>query len=851
MSWWNRITRALVSDRRMNQRIDDEMGFHIEMRTQENIAAGMSPEAAVRAARLSFGNRAVQAEETRDTRTVLWLETAWRDVRFGVRSLWRRPGLWVTAVLSLGLGVGATTTVFSLLDAVAFKRLPFPDLDRLFVVEERKDGERIGGNPLRMRDYAAQVGSFAAVAGYFGENAVVTGRGEPQRVEVRRTFGAYFEVFGPTPASGRAFSAAERGGEPVLVARERTAVGWFGSAAAALGQSVTLDGIGYTIIGVVPNSAEPVAIEAWTPASSGLQAGPRRGSYLFTVAKLNRDTKIETASAELAAVLATLGREYPETDAGREARLVPLQADLVREARSAGLVVLGIAASVLLIACLNVASLLLARTAERRRESALRAALGAGTRSLVRLYLTESVVLAFVGGLFGVALAAIAVPVIRSLDLPFDLPRLAEAAVDGRALFFALGLVTVSAMVFGTLPAVRASKGALVPSLNRAAPRGRVRDLIVVGQAALALVILVAAATMLDGFLRLRRASFGFSTNQVVTAKINLSWNSEGAALADFRTRALEGLGAIPGVRAVGVADRLPLEGGTQSGPVQVSGRTLSPELRVKRVSLRAVSAGYFTVMGIPILSGRTLGDRGTAVVNQQFATVFLGEQPLGQRVTVAGDNVVEVVGVVPGVRQWAADEQIMPEVFIRADQTYWPLLAFVLQTDAPLSSIGPAIRARISEVNPTQIVDEIKTMDEQLGVVARTPRVLAWLLSAFAVVALALVAIGLYGVLSGYVSNRIAEIGLRIALGATPLGLVGRITGRGLRLAVIGVVAGVATSLLFGGALAQLPVSLRTNDPALLAAVAALFLVIAAVASWVPAWRAARVDPASVLRHD
>ncbi len=851
MSWWNRIARALIGDRRMNQRIDDEMSFHLEMRTKENIANGMSPEAAARAARLSFGNQALQADETRDARTVLWLETVWRDVRFGVRSLWRRPGLWVTAVLSLGLGVGATTTVFSLLDAVAFKRLPFPDLDRLYVVEERKDGERSGGNPLRMGDFAAQIGSFAAVAGYFGENAVVTGRGEPARVEVRRTFGAYFEVFGPTPASGRVFAPAERGGEPVLVARERTAERWFGSAAGALGQSVTLDGVGYTIIGIVPNSTEPAAVDAWTPASSGLQAGPRRASYLFTVAKLKQGTKVEAASAELATVLALLGREYPETDAGREARLVPLQADLVREARSAGLVVLGIAGSVLLIACLNVASLLLARTAERRRESALRAALGAGTPSLVRLYLTESVVLAFVGGLFGVALAAIAVPVIRSLDLPFELPRLAEAAIDGRALFFALGLVTVSAMVFGTLPAIRASKGALLPSLNRAAPRGRVRDLIVVGQAALALVILVAAATMLDGFLRLRRASFGFSTNQVVTAKVNLSWNSESAALADFRTRALEGLAAIPGVRTVGVVDRLPLEGGAQSGPVLVSGRTLSPELRVKSVSLRAVSAGYFAVMGIPIVNGRTLGDRGTAVVNQQFATAFLGEQPLGQRVTVAGDNVVEVVGVVPGVRQWATDEQIMPEVFIRADQTYWPLLTFVLKTDAPLSSIGPAIRARITEINPTQIVDEIKTMDQQLGAVARTPQVLAWLLSAFAVVALALVAIGLYGVLSGYVNNRIAEIGLRIALGATPLGLVGRITGRGLRLAVIGVVVGVAASLLFGGALAKLPVSLRTNDPTLLAAVAVLFLVIATVACWVPAWRAARVDPASVLRHD
>ncbi len=469
----------------------------------------------------------------------------------------------------------------------------------------------------------------------------------------------------------------------------------------------------------------------------------------------------------------------------------------------------------------------------------------------MRLYLTESVILAFAGGLLGVGIAVLAVPWIRSMELPFDVPRLAEAAVDGRVLMFALGLAVTSAVVFGTLPAIRAAKGSLVPSLNRAAPRGLARDLIVVGQAALALVILVAAVTMLDGFLRLRRSGFGFETERVMTARINLPWGSDGAALADFRARTLEALAAIPGVRSVGVVDRLPLEGGTQSGPVVVAGRRLSPELAIKSVSIRATSAGYFTTMGIPIVSGRTLGDRGTAVVNEEFARLFLGPEPLGERVTVSGDHQVEVVGVARGVRQWATDEQIMPEVFIRADETYWPLLAFVLQTDAPVAAMTPAIRARVLEIDPKQIIDAIKTMDDQLVGVARTPKILAGLLSAFALVALILVAIGLYGILSGYVNNRIVEIGVRIALGATPLGLVGRVAGRGLRLALIGVAAGIGLSLLFGPVLAEFPVSLRTNEPVLLAFVAVLFLAIAAIASFIPAWRAARVDPATVLRHE
>ena len=851
MSWWRRAVRSLLGDRAMNERIDDEMAFHIEMRTQENLAAGMTPAAAARAARLAFGNRSVQTEETRDARALPWLENLSRDVRFGVRSLWRRPGLWMTGVLSLALGVGATTTAFSLLDAVALKPLPFPELGRLYVVAERKEGEAVGGNPLRMRDYGEQVGSFSAVAGYFGESAIITGPGEPERLDVRRTFGSYFEIFGPTLSSGRVFSVDERAGQPVLVVRERTAVRWFGSAAGALGRTVTVDGTGHTIVGIAGNTGYPADIDAWAPASAGLQAGPRRGSYLFTVAKLAPEATEAQAGAELALVLKRLGREYPETDGDREARLVPLQAQLVGDARTTGLVVLGIAAAVLLIACLNVASLLLARTMARRRESALRAALGAGTRSLVRLYLTESVVLAFAGGLLGVGLAWLAVPLVRSMDLPFQVPRLAEAAIDGRVLLFALGLMVISAAVFGTLPAIRAAKGSLVPSLNRAPPRARARDLIVVGQAALALAILVGAVTMLDGFLRLRGSSFGFDTEGVVTARINLAWGSDGAALADFRARTLEGLAAIPGVQSVGVVDRLPLEGGTQSGPVVVAGRTLAPELAAKSVSIRATSAGYFTTMGIPIVDGRPLGDRGTAVVNEEFARLFLGPEPIGERVTVSGDQQVEVVGVVRGVRQWATDEQIMPEISIRADETYWPLLVFVLKTDAPVAAIAPAIRARVLEIDPKQIIDEIKTMDDQLVGVAETPKILAGLLSAFAAVALILVTIGLYGILSGYVNNRIAEIAVRIALGATPVGLVGRIAGRGLRLALIGVGGGIGLSLLFGRVLAEFPVSLRTNEPGLLAIVAVFFLVIATIACVIPAWRAAWVDPAAVLRNE
>lgn len=851
MSWFTRLGRALGFDRRMNERIDAEMAFHLEMKTAENIAAGMSPQAAARAARLAFGNPTLQAEATREARTVLWLEHLSRDLRVGVRSLRRRPGMALTAILSLALGIGGTTAVFTLLDAVALKPLPYPDLDRIYAIVETVGGETSNGNPLRNRDFAAQVSSFAAVAGYYGETQVLSGRGDPERVRLRLGVGDYLGVFGPNPSLGRGFTPAEQAGEPVLVVRERAATRWFGSAAAAIGQSVVLDQIGYTVIGVAPDEAEPRTVDGWAPAARDVQETSRRAGFLSTAAKLKPGVTAEVAAAELALVQKRLGREYPDTDADRVSQLVGLQDVMVGDLKAGGLVVLGIAGAVLLAACFNVASLLLGRTSERRRESAVRTALGAGTGSLVRLYLGESLLLAIAGGSLGVAIAMIVVPAVRSLDLPIELPRVTTAAVDARTLLFALGLVVVATLVFGTLPALRAARGVGQVPLNRGAPRSLTQDLLVVGQTAVALLLVMAAATLAEGFLRLRRAPLGFVSEGLVTANVDLSWNTPRADLVDFRTRALEALGAIPGVTAVAVVDRLPLSGGSQSGPVSVVGRTLPPDLENSSVSFRAIAGDYFTAMGIPMIQGGPPRDPGSAVATESFARRWLGDRPIGQRVIGRDKQQFLVVGVVPDVRQSVADERPVPAIYIRADDTYWPELAFVVRSAQPVGALAPVLRRRIATLGSDRVVESIRTMDDHLAGAAQSPKLLTWLFGGFAAVALVIVAIGLFGVLSGYVASRTSEMGVRIALGATPTAMMRRVTRRGMLLSVIGIGLGIVASLVSGGVLARFPISLTPNQPVLLVVASLAFLGLSVIVGLVPAVRAARVDPAIVLRHE
>ncbi|MGE0443280.1 MAG: ABC transporter permease [Gemmatimonadales bacterium] len=849
MSVWRRIRNAFRSDPAMDHRIDEEMDFHVEMRAAELEARGVEPAEARRRARIAFGNRTAQAESAREAHLAERLAGLVRNLRFAGRSLSRRPVLVVTAVLSLALGIGANVALFSVLDAVALRPLPIPNLPRIHAIRETKGGEATGGNPLRLADFGEQVSSFQAVTGYYGESPLARGTDGPVRVPVLRVFGDYFGVTGEGPIAGRLFTAAERSGEPVAVLRRAAAIRWFGAADSALGRTLELDGAGYTVVGVVGDGAYPADVDAWLPAGRDLQAGPRAASYLFTAALLAPGRTAADAAAELTLVQARLGRTYPDTDAERTARLEPLQQTLIGETRGTLLLVQSVAAALLLIACLNLAGLLLARSLERRRESAIRSALGAGRGGLIRLYFAESALLGGAGSLAGIGVTALCLRLLRSASLPIDLPRLAEAGLDARALGAAAFLGFLATAVFGTAPAFAAARGSLLPALERSASANRGRSALVTLQAGLALLLLLAAGALL-GAVRGLEPMPGFRAERIVAARIAFGWGTPDATIHQFSTRALESFAAIPGVRAVGLTDRLPLGGGTQSSPVTVVGRDLPPELDLQSVGVRAVSPGYFTALGIPIISGRNLGEPRTAVVNEPFARRWLGDQPLGRRVTYFGDNTVEVVGVVPGIRQSALVADAEPELFINAGETYWPLLNFVLAAGAD-QDLGPAIRERVREIAPEQIVDSVEPLTAALSGATRTPRLISRLFGIFAALAIALVGIGLAGLLASYVGQRTRELGIRLAVGARPGRIASQVAWQGLRLVLIGAAAGAAAWIWVRQALARLPVAIDLDDPVLLGGGLMVLLGIGIAVSLIPAWRGARIDPVTALRTD
>lgn len=850
MSWLRRVRNTFRRPAALDERIDEEMALHLEMRAAELEARGLSAEAARREARRAFGSPSAHADAARDTREVEWLARWLRDLRYAVRNLTRRPGLVATALLSLGLGVGANVAIFTVLDAVALRPLPIPTLDRLYLVSESKAGEPTGGNPLRLRDWREQVTGFAAATGYYGEDLMLAGFGDPVRIPVLRLFGDYLTTFGERPVAGRGFTEVESAGEPVALLRASVAARRFGSPAAAVGRLLTLDGAGYTVVGVLGDRAYPADVDAWLPAGRELQQGPRVASYLEIAALVRTGRTAGDAERELGLVQARLARTYPATDAERTASLVPYSEAKVGAVRSGILIIQGIAAAVLMIACLNLAGLLLARAGERQRESAIRAALGAGRGSLVRLYLAESALIGGAGGVLGLVVAAVAVRFIRLGSWPVALPRVTEAVLDGRAVAAAVAFTVAAVLSFGTAPALAAARGSLLPSLGRTAPRQRVRSAVVAVQAALAVVLLLAAG-VLGASVRRLAADGPVFADRALAVRVNFPWTAPGARVHGFSARALASFAAIPGVRSVGLADRLPLEGGTQSGPVSVPGRALPPEFDTKSVSIRAVSAGYFAAMGLPFVAGATLGDRRTAVVNQEFAAEWLGDAPVGRRIVLQGRDTVSVVGVVPGARQAVAVGAVQPEVFIDARETFWPQLVFVLRTTALPTAVVSAVRDRVREIDPGLPIDAIAPLDAALAEATRPVRLLTGLVVAFAAVAVGLVGVGLFGILAGYVAQRRGEIGVRLALGARPATVGRQVAFHGLGLVGAGTAAGLIGWAWFGDLTRLLPVEVRPQAVGPILAGVGVFAVFAALACLIPAWRAARIDPATVLRTD
>jgi predicted permease len=805
------------------------------------------------------------------------------DLRFAARALARTPGFTAAAVLTLALGLGANTAIFSVVDAALLRPLPFHDPERLVLVwETMGDWKTRWVAPANFVDWRRDARSFDGLAGYSSADLNLAGAGDPERLKAAVVSDNLFDLLGARPALGRVFRRGEDESGPRLAIlgdglwRRR-----FGADLAVIGRAVRLNGEPHEIVGVMPPSFRfPTAAELWVPGVQGIpflhsvlrgqDMRTMRDSHLFTVVgRLASGRTAAAAQADMDTIAARLAAEYPDTNAGLGVNVASLREHLVGDVRPALAVLAGAVAFVLLVACANVAGLLLARATQRAQETAVRVALGAGRGRLVRQGLAESLLLSLAGGALGVGLAYWGVDAIVALSPP-GMAGLDAARPDARVLAFAGAVSLLTAGLFGLLPAVQAVRpeaAGLLSAGVRASggpARARARRVLVVAEIGMAHVLLVGAALMLATLVRLRSVDAGFDDANLLTFQVSLA---DARYREPHRRRAfydgvLEGARRLPGVAEAGAVMRLPLADGPVNRGLSIEGRPAPAPGEDHSVDYQVVSADYLSAARIPLLRGRGLTDaddegapRVVLINEAAVRRYFPNEDPLGRRVGMGdGDDPANwrtVVGVVGDVRHRGPDQAATPAAFApyRQDREAWNMMSFVLRTSvdprALLAAVGPLVRA----VDPEQPVSNVRSMDDVRDAAVVRPRFLATLLAAFGAAAVLLAAVGIYGLMSYTTTQRTKELGVRMALGASRRAVLRLVLGEGARLAVAGVGLGVLAALALSRVLASLLFGVRATDPLTLVGVSAAMAAIAALASWLPARRAARVDPASALR--
>ena len=811
------------------------------------------------------------------------MQTLLQDLRYGARMLLKQPGFTLIAIATLALGIGANTAIFSVVNSVLLRPLPFDEAERLVRVYATAADRGIRSNPtswLNFADWRAQNSVFDALAAYSSASATFTGGDAPEQIEGVAASGDLFAVLNARPLSGRVFSLADeqQANKNIVVISHGLWQRSFSADPQIVGRRVTLDATGYTVIGVMPRGfrfpLDQSKTDFWVPLDPQSATNQERGaSYLNVTARLKPGVSIEQAQTEMTTIASRLEQEYRDKNAGRGVNLVPLHEALIGEVRRALLVLLAAVGFVLLIACANVANLQLARAASRGREMAIRTALGAGRGRIVRQLLTESLMIAAAGGAVGLLLAAWGVDLLVAA-MPEDIPRAGGIGLDARVLGFTAAVTLLTGLAFGLAPALQSSstgstgKADLTGSLkeggrgaSEGARRNRTRSLLVVTEVALSLVLLAGAGLLLKSFRHLLDVHPGFNPNGVLTASVALPNGkyAEDARQAAFFQQTLSRVAALPGVAAAGVVDPMPLGGSMAMNILSVEGR---PPLKAGErlaTNSRVISADYLKAMGIPLLRGRTLSERDHAdapkvmLINESFARRFLpNEDPIGQRIrlTIAPNFVAEVVGVVGDVKHRSLDREAGPEAYASYLQVPTPIMSLIVRAASgdPLN-LAVSVRQAVQQVDKDQPLYDVKPMTAWLNESVARQRFNLLLLAVFAAVALLLAAIGIYGVINYSVTQRTHEIGIRVALGAQRRDVLKLIVGQGLALTLAGVACGVAGAFALTRLMAGLLFGVTATDPLTFAGVAALLVIVAFVACWIPARRATKVDPIIALR--
>ena len=821
-----------------------------------------------------------RAEPERGFRPGAVLEQLLEDARFGARLLRREPGFAATTVLTLALAIGATTTIFSVVDAVLLQPPPFPEPERLVTLWQTDPGD--GGRPVEpapanFLDWREQAAAFERMAAIEPFSFDFTGDGDPEVFYAWMVTEGFFEALGAGAAYGRTFLPEEfRPGSGVAVLTHGFWQRRFGGDDGILGRTLTLDGRPHTVVGVLPPDFE-IGLERgrgerdlYVPKAIAEHETFIRGDGWWPVlARIRPGVTLAAAQAEMDTVAARLAAAHPRTNAGVGARVIPLHTQQVEAVRPALLLLQGGVALVLLVACVNVANLMLARCARRAQEFTIRTAVGGGRGRLLRQLLTESLVLAAAGGAGGVALTAYALDAIVAL-MPADVPRLAEIAVNGRILGFAAGLVLATAVAFGLAP-VRQAFRQDVAGLLRAQRAGasaaqqRLRRLLVAAEVALALVLLVGAGLLLQSFARLVSVDLGFAPGNTAVMQV-FAWDrqADGQARANFFRETLRNVRALPGVTAAGAVSSFPLglADVTIETPFAIPGRPPPPRGEEPSAAISQVTPGYFQALGVPLRAGRRFERRDdaerprVAVINETLARRHWPERdPLRQRLTVqvSGQAVdAEIVGVVGATRPGGFDSARRPEIFVpHAQGGASGSMTYVVRTAGDPAAGLPAMQDAVRAVDPLQSFYSVATVEQLLSDTLAARRFTTSLLALFALAALTLAGLGIYGVMAVATTQRTHEFGLRLALGARPGAVVGMVVRGALGLAAAGVAVGAVGALWASRFLASLLFDVAPTDLATLAAVSLLLLLVAASAAWIPARRAARVDPLVALRAE
>ncbi len=856
------------------QDLERELRSDLELEAEEQRENGANAEESQYTARRAFGNASLIKEDVREVWGWLTFEQLIQDVRYAFRILRKSPGFTVTAVLSLALGIGANTAIFTVVNAVLLRPLPFPQPDRLVQLWETKPSKsyfRNVVNPFNFLDWRERTHSFEGMAAVTGLNTNLTGLGDPVALQGMQVSPNFFSVLGISPALGRSFLPDEGrpGHEHVAVLSFALWQSRFGGDPAVVGRKIIVDGEPSTVIGVMPRGFRlpKYTPDIWTPLPIVRSKDWESGRFLQVIARLKPGVTLEQARQDLRRVAWQNAIERPDFDKGWSAEAIPMLSDATENVRLPLLVLLGAVGLVLLIACANVANLLLMRAAGRLREIAIRAALGAGRRRLLQQMLSESLLLAFLACAAGLAFAYVGVKaLIAMIPAQTQFPRLDTIHIDGWVLLFALALSIASALIFGLAPSFQVSQVAPHETLQigaiRTAAKSVLRQALVVVEIAVSLILLFGAGLMLRSFHRLISVDPGFETRHILTMGMFTSpaKYSDDHKRADYFTRLLENIRAVPGAKAAGSVHFLPLEGAmsgscftrAEEGPPVPS---TSPS-----ADFLVVSPGYFEAIGTPLVSGRFFdtrdhfGKRSVIMVNQQFVKRFLtGRNPIGQDLNVCWTvkNPAEIVGVVADARQTELQTAPKPTIFVNNLQAPMYFAQLVVRTTGDPVRMTRAIEGAIHRVDPDQPLTHIETMDQVFSDSVAQPRLQLVLLLVFSGIAALLAIVGVYGVVAYSVAQRTREIGIRVALGAQQTDVGRMVLREGAILAVAGSVIGAAGALAAARVMRTLLFETAPADPLTLGIVVVAVIAIALLATLIPARRAAQVDPMTALRYE